>query len=313
MGTEATEKEMTAEQMWNEEVALREGSTADAADTTTKTTEAATTAAEASTTTAATTDTGATGTDTHTATPDATQDDDSKKADPLAELAARFDKIEQRTRNVEGHIGGIKGSQQKILDMMEAAKATTSATAPTQQQMQQAAASSEKWKKLREDFPEWGEATEELLNERLAGVQTNTFDAAAFRKEMEEKLDAQSEANRQFAVDAALNGVLPNWKQEVKTPAFAEWMKGQPDDVKALAASPEVHDAARMLHLFNVARNTPDPAKQIEEDRKSKLTAAATTVKGVKAPKEKTEDEMSPEELWNYEAKKRDKARQEAI
>jgi len=64
-----------------------------------------------------------------------------------------------------------------------------------------------------------------------------------------------------------------------------------------------------MLDMFNNVRARP--ASEIKQERGARLAAAATTRPG-QTPPPKTLDDLSPEELWNYEAKKREeqKARQ---
>jgi hypothetical protein len=48
------------------------------------------------------------------------------------------------------------------------------------------------------------------------------------------------------------------------------------------------------------------PAGNIKQERGARLAAAATTRPGT-TPPPRTLDDLSPEELWNYEAKKREK------
>jgi hypothetical protein len=59
-----------------------------------------------------------------------------------------------------------------------------------------------------------------------------------------------------------------------------------------------------MLDLFNSVR--AKPALDINQERKARLAAAATSRPG-QTPPPKTIGDMSPEELWNYEARKREK------
>jgi hypothetical protein len=61
-----------------------------------------------------------------------------------------------------------------------------------------------------------------------------------------------------------------------------------------------------MLDLYHQAK--AKPAAEIKQERGARLAAAATTRPG-QTPPPRTVDDMSPEELWNYEAAKREKTR----
>jgi hypothetical protein len=234
---------------------------------------------------------------------------DEPQRDPfLTEIIAKLEAIEKRQRNVEGHIGGLTSQQKKLHEAMEAARrAAPDADAPSKAQVTQAVANPDKWEKLKGEFPEWAEATEDLLGARLAGVQQGPqVDPAEIDRKLEERLKNATKELRQEIVDATLDGVYPGWKEEVNTESFGKWLEAQPTDVKALAESTSVGDAARMLRLYDTHKQN-DPSTRITQERKQKLEAAATLPKGVRVPKAKSPDDMSPEELWEYEAQLRDK------
>src|SRR3990167_1216509 len=99
-------------------------------------------------------------------------DSDPAKPDPLTDLEKRLDqKWNDRLRNMEGHIGGIKSSLQKLsasqkqqaANDADKAAAEAGADAPTKAQVSEALANGEKFKALKADFPEWGDAMEESM------------------------------------------------------------------------------------------------------------------------------------------------------
>jgi hypothetical protein len=59
-----------------------------------------------------------------------------------------------------------------------------------------------------------------------------------------------------------------------------------------------------MLDMFSESRTRS--ASDIRQERGARLAAAATTRPG-QTPPPKTIGDMSPTELWNYEAKKRER------
>ena len=85
-------------------------------------------------------------------------------------------------------------------------------------------------------------------------------------------------------------------------------MSTQPDEIKALAASTKVGDAAKMLKAYDTHREN-NPVNQIIEQRKSVLNAATGTPKGVtKQPTtQKSWEDMNANERWEYEKRAREK------
>lgn len=230
------------------------------------------------------------------------------KPDPVAELAEKMAKLEGQLRNVSGHIGGLNDGQKQLREMLTAANAATAAVkdAPTQQQVKEAMQSPEEWETLKKDFPEWSDATEKFLDAKLAGLSPS-IDPAAIDRIVAERVAKETAAVRSEAVDAHLDGIVDgDWREQVKTEDFNKWMQGQPDDIQALGESAKLTDAARMLRLF-VKSKEANPAQQIMQQRSAKLDAAAGVPRGQKAPRSKSPDDMTPEELWAHLATQTDK------
>jgi hypothetical protein len=241
--------------------------------------------------------------------------EDPAPVDPLKELRDRFEKLEARTRNAEGHIGGLNHNQRLMQETLQAAsKAASSvalqqgAAAPTQGQVSEAMRDPEEWETLKNDFPEWSVATEKFLDARLARLKGPSVDPDAIARIVKDQVAGQSAAVRKEIVDASLDAVYPEWQFDVKTAQFGKWLDAQPADVKAMAMSPSIRDAAKMLGLFERAKQA-SPAADIVAARKQKLANAAGTPRGVRVPPQKAEADMNKEELWNLEVRRRDAAR----
>jgi hypothetical protein len=244
--------------------------------------------------------------------PEKKDDTGNDKPDPYALILEKLEKLEGRQRNVEGHIGGLKTAQNKLHEAMESARelAKKASEAPTQSQVAEASKNPEEWETLKKDFPEWADATEKLLGSRLAGLQApkGALSEADIEKLVEDRIKKAEPGIRQEIVNSTLEAVLPDWQNEVKKEQFTKWMNAQEPDVKALASSAEVKDAARMLRLYSEAMKS-DQSKAIQEDRQQKLAQATALPKGRTAAPTKTVDQMTPQELWDYEAKKREQER----
>lgn len=204
-----------------------------------------------------------------------------ESVDPLKELAARFEKLEQGHNKLAGHIGGIQRSQQEIQAALATAQAAAKTTqdAPTQAQVKDAAEDPQEWANLKEQYPEWATATEKLVESRQ-----QKFDAQAFEAEVDRKLEGKTAAMQQIIIDSSLSALFPGWKKEIQTDGFKAWMESQPDDVKALSQSSDVGDAAQMLKLYDTFKRTPPAAPKAnpkpDTSTREKRLAAAVTPRG---------------------------------
>lgn len=231
------------------------------------------------------------------------------KPDPLAELQARFAELEKvagRVRNIESTVGNINHTQKQLKEMIDAGKsaANQSNNSPSQNEIKQASVNTAKWDALKSDYPDWADATEELLSARMS----NNFDAKAFEEQIMERMKGETKAARQEIIHSALDAVFPDWKEDLNTTEFDSWMKEQPDNIKSLFESDKVGDAARMMRLYEKSKQS-NPESEIVEQRKNKLAAATATPKGISTPKstQKLYADMNADERWNYEKRQRAK------
>lgn len=255
-----------------------------------------------------------------TAEPAATEVSDTEPAEPIIELVeeptpdpvlAALEKLSNRMRNVEGHIGGLTSQQQAIRDSLTVSKeaATQVSAAPSQAAVQEALKNPELWDALKDDYPEWAAATEALLDAReqrlLASLPKHEQTAESLQALIDERVKGETGAIRQEIITTSLEAIYPGWQDDVNTDAFGHWLTAQPQDIQALAQSAKVGDAAKMLSLWT-QRNTRSP---IQDKRTQTLEAAAAAPgKGSgKAPQPKSPEEMTPEELWEHEVNLRAK------
>ena len=231
--------------------------------------------------------------------------------DPLAGLPeevkialGKITQLEQANAQLLHHVktaeGRVAAMQREFQQGRQAA--TSVDAAPSQGQMAAAAKNPEKWEQLKQDFPEWAGAMEEYVGSKLSGMEPGVK-ATDIVDYVQRQIAAERETMKVALEEARVEGKYENWRDTVNTPDFAAWYALQPAEVKALADSTAARDAIRMLDLFHVAK--AKPASEIKQERGARLAAAATTRPG-QTPPPKTLDDMSPEEVWNYEAKRRE-------
>lgn len=230
------------------------------------------------------------------------------KPDPMAEMLAKITELEKvagRVRNIESTVGNINHTQKQLKETIDAANAVAarSNNAPSQSEIKQASANTAKWDALKSDYPEWADATEELIVSRV-----NNFDDKAFEAKIREDMKGETASVRKEIINASLDAVFPDWQYEVNTPEFLLWKDAQQDGIKSLYDSNRVGDAAKMLRLYEKSKEV-NPENQIVEQRKQTLNAATATPKGVRVPNnvQKSYQDMTADEKWAYEARSRAK------
>jgi len=246
--------------------------------------------------------------------PQATAPATEQPVDPLADLPepvrqalAKITELETANAQLLHHVktaeGRVAAMQREFQQARQASATVGTNDAPSQGQVAAAAKNPEKWEQLKQDFPEWASAMEEYVGSKLNGMASGV-QATQVVDYVQQQLAGERENLRAAIEEAKVEGKYEDWRDTINTPDFAQWFAIQPSQVKALADSPNGRDAIKMLDMFNSVR--AKPAGNIKQERGARLAAAATTRPGT-TPPPRTLDDLSPEELWNYEAKKREK------
>lgn len=239
--------------------------------------------------------------------------------DPLAGLPegvraklAQIDQLAQANAQLLQHVrsaeGRVAAMQREFQQAKAAQQSVAPQEAPSQGQMAAAAKNPEKWEQLKSDFPEWAGAMEEYVAAKLGSVQRGAPGLTPQQvQELVQQQVTQTKAEMTRAIEEArVEGKYENWREVINTPEFAQWFSVQAPELRALADSTAARDAIRLLDTFHQAK--AKPAADIRQERGARLAAAATTRPG-QTPPPKTLGDMSPAELWNYEAAKREKTR----
>ena len=237
--------------------------------------------------------------------------------DPLAGLSpavraklAQIDELAQANAQLLHHVktteGRVAAMQREAEQARQAAAQVAPQDAPSQGAIVNAAKNPEKWEQLKQDFPEWAGAMEEYVASKIGGQQPQQqlLTPEQVTQYVQQQV-AQTKAEMgRLMEEARIEGKYSDWRDTVNTTEFAQWFAVQSPETRALADSSAAKDAIRMLDLYQTAKSVS--ATDIKQERGARLAAAATTRTG-QTPPPKTLGDMSPEELWNYEAKKRER------
>lgn len=212
--------------------------------------------------------------------------------DRISGLESMLGQVTQRLRNAEGHIGGL-GSQLKQQQQVAAQVAAKGGEAPSASEIREAHASPAKMDALKKDYPEFADAMESALNERLSSLEQQLKQQA--QQPAQQQGVSHEEINRMRA-EMAVEVRHPGWQDRVQTPEFTGWLQRQPREVQMLAASDSPQDAVRLLDLHTEA------TKSVTSQRNQRLSAAAAIPSGRSGSQArgKAVEDMSPEEYWRY-------------
>lgn len=239
--------------------------------------------------------------------------------DPLASLPeavraklAQIDQLAEANAQLLHHVktaeGRVAAMQREFQQARVAQQQVAPQEAPSQGQIVNAAKNPEKWEQLKQDFPEWAGAMEEYVASQLGSVrpQNGMLTPEQVAGYVQQQVEQTKSEMRQALEEARIDGKYENWKELVNSLEFTQWYTVQSPEIRALADSTSARDAIRMLDMFHETKKRS--ASDIRQERSQRLSAAATTRPG-QTPPPKTLDDMSPEELWNYEAAKREKTK----
>ena len=223
----------------------------------------------------------------------------------IDELANANAQLLQHVRSAEGRVAAM---QREFQQAKQAATTVAPQDSPTQGQMVAAAKNPQKWDSLKEDFPEWALGMEEYVAAQLGGIkQSPGVQALEVANYVKQQMASERVEVTRMIEEARVEGRYENWRETINTPVFAQWFAVQSPETRTLADSTAGRDAIRLLDLFH--KSAARPATEIKQERGQRLAAAASTRPG-QTPPPKTLDDMSPEEVWNYEAANREKTRQ---
>lgn len=178
----------------------------------------------------------------------------------------------KRLRNIEGHIGGLNSKLESALTTAKAAAEDKGGegAAPSKAQVQEALSDPEAWKRLKEDFPDWAGPVEKefaALRAEIAKAKP-AVDVSGLKKEVAGEVNSAIAKGLDAAEERAFVRLkYPDWRDTVKSPEFKAWFQGQPDDVKALAASDSGNDAVKMLDAYKTHREQSEEARKRKQKR----------------------------------------------
>lgn len=173
-----------------------------------------------------------------------------------ADLMAKANQVDKAF----GKIGGIERVLQQL------------------QQPGQVEVNDEDYAALTAEYPELAKTLIEGQKKALSRIKGSaSVDPAAVDKIVSERVAQTRMEMIDSTLDLIVNG---DWKTDRQSEEFVKWEANQPADIKALAASDDLRDAARMMRMWKQHKDTPKTPAPKPSSRKQQLEAAAATPKG---------------------------------
>lgn len=234
----------------------------------------------------------------------------------------------EMTQQLKTAVGRI-GSLQSELAHVKNERAAAAVVQPTQAQVQAAVQEPEKWKALKESFPDWAEAIEEFIKVNrpaatAAPVATTPAATAAPAADPSQQPQQQPKVEDLVAQvrsgveqemkqreEMRVDSVHPNWRATINTPLFMQWHAAQAPEVRALGGSDRSDDAIQMLNLFKQSVSSPS---NVQDVRRQVLNSAVNQP-GNASPRAQSlpeADHKSLAQLWKEEVEARKKSRESA-
>lgn len=204
--------------------------------------------------------------------------------------------LQHQVKSSEGRVAAL----QREMQVARQAAVSVAAPAPNAQAVAAANKSPEKWEKLKEEFPEWGEAVEELVSVRAQPQQpAPQVDLSPIHTQLN---DLTRQVYRAVE-EAKVFGAHRDWKQVINTPQFVAWAQTQPPEVQALGASDSAEDAITMIDRYKSdTQKVRDASRNVPVERSARLAAAAAPARRGTVPPPPDDRELTAEQIWAQES-----------
>ncbi|WP_027854694.1 hypothetical protein [Marinobacterium litorale] len=213
------------------------------------------------------------------------------EAQMMEKLAPQIEqRLSGRIRNIEGHIGGLKHNLQQLSTAAKAAE-QQGAEAPDGHQMREAMQSGEKMARLKEDFPEFADALEEMFS----GIATQMpqVDVSSINQRIDQTAQTMPQLMNRARQMARLDNAHPEWESTIQSERYLNWLSNQPPETQALTHSENAADAIKVLDAYAESMKPASDPDLTAQRRQNRLESAVSPTDGRSAQRRqpKTEHE----------------------
>lgn len=227
---------------------------------------------------------------------------------PAAPAAPTMEQLLQNMQELQNQVKRAEGRVSSLQSDLAKQRSAPADVQPTTEQVALAIEDPEEWKKLQDEFPEWGVAIQKKLDATTqAMLKRYGAQSAGVKQEVLDAAVSQALESREYA---RLERAHPNWKSLTVTPAYQKWFGEQSAEVQALAESPYSDDAIVFFDKFKTDTGgaPANNAAALQARRQQVLqTSATTTPRRPAAPKAASDQDLTAGEIWAQELARRNK------
>jgi hypothetical protein len=173
-------------------------------------------------------------------------------------LKKEFDSLQHKYKSDEGRVSAL---QRQINELQKVNNTLNRASQPRQVAKPTPKIDS---KKIVDDLYSGDEDKARAAVEALVSHQpANTVDVEKRMNQVVQPLLEAEKERSKATQEQALEEVYPDWKDQVNSSEFSEWLEGLPKPVQQLVHSNESSDAVYMLNQFNKSK----PTSVVEDER----------------------------------------------
>ena len=196
--------------------------------------------------------------------------------DPLSDFDAlkkEFDSLNHKYKSDEGRVSALQRQINELQKVNNTLKARQVAPRPVAKPPRLDSG------KIVDDLYSGDEEKAKAAVEALVNQQptANTVDVERRMNQVVQPLLEAEKERSKATQEQALEEVYPDWKDQVNSSEFSEWLEGLPKPVQQLVHSNESSDAVYMLNQFNkskptsVVENERTKVEKIQDKREKQL------------------------------------------
>lgn len=231
-------------------------------------------------------------------------------------LAKAVARMSSGLDGLNGKFGGLSQKFQELERERAARQTAGSVEQPTQTQVTNAATAlvndDPEWDSFKEEFPQMAKAIERRFGPALNALQQQPKEVVkeVFKPDprIEELVSRDQERVMREQIDM-VRSKHPDFAEVAASDAFNVFVSGLPDEVRAYKDSKKAKQVNFLLDLYKKETGLYKPAAALDDSKEKRLRSAVQTTRGQAQGRRSvlSEDDMSPEELFEHRAREEER------
>jgi hypothetical protein len=233
------------------------------------------------------------------------EDDDDEEESELDQKFSSFREelmgsVKTELNKIAGTVNGLQGYVKNLSKKAEDATDDAGGDSPSQSEVSEALKDADSYAKLKEQYPEWGEAMDAqmgVMKDHIIGQldkKQPAIDMAAIEKSVSQIVDG---AISRYDINRTISAKHKNWQQTVKSEPFKKWRSEQPPEIQALASSSDPADAIEMIDKFEESRKASRRRRKQEQRLEDSVDPTSGGASGGSSEPQLSEEDYMEQEF----------------